>query len=386
MNKKYNVLIAMDSFKGTFSSYEMNHLVKDGLIKYKSDSINNINCVNIADGGEGSVDAILSGYRNRGIDAFLVKKKVEGPFLKLIDSYYGIVNFNDKVLAFIEVASVVGFKYKEKDNDPGHVTTFGIGELIKDAIKKYRANEVYLCLGGSISNDCGVGICSSLGYRFYDFRGFTFLPDGKTLNQIKRIERDKELDLLFNDVKLYCLCDVTNPLYGKKGASFVFAKQKGASEEDLIILDNNLRYFSNLCEKELGINKDDALTSGAGAAGGIGYAVHSLLGGEILSGIKTILKLNDFDELIKMSDIVFTGEGKIDSQSFDGKVISEISNLSKKYNKKLIGIFGSVENNEKIDFDVYSLFDKDEVKRLNNDDLIKESCKKIDDLIEKIDF
>ncbi|MBQ7277380.1 MAG: glycerate kinase [Bacilli bacterium] len=385
INKKlFNILIAMDSFKGTFSSYTINNIIKDCLLKYKNDDIDNITCVNIADGGEGSVEAIISGYNNRGIEAFVVNKKVEGPFLKLIDSYYGIVRINNKTLAFIEVSSVVGFKYKEKHNDPGRVTTYGVGELIKDAIYKYNVEEIYICLGGSISNDCGVGMCASLGYEFYDSKGFCFIPDGKTLNNIVKIKKDPNMAKLLEKVKIYCLCDVTNPLYGPKGASFVFARQKGATEEDLVVLDDNLKFFSKLCEKDLGVDPNDVYSPGSGAAGGIGYAVHSLLDGEILSGIKTILRLNDFDNLIEKADIVITGEGKIDSQSFDGKVISEIRDRCEKENKKLIGIFGSIDLDNEVNFDVYSLFQKNEVKDLDNKALIEESYNRIDKIISEI--
>lgn len=349
MNKK--ILIAMDSFKGTFSSYEINNLVKKEL-EEKYDSID-VDCINIADGGEGSVDALIG-----AINGEIKHVKVMGPYKDIIDSYYGIGVLNGRRIAIIEVASVVGFQYKKSDNDPGKVYTNGIGELIKEAIKD-KAKDIYICLGGSISNDAGSGIVASLGVKFFDKDYKELLPTGKTLKDIKHIDVGDVKDIL-DSVNLYCLCDVTNSLFGPKGASYVFAKQKGAKEEELEELDSNLRYYHSLCVKELGIKDDEAKTEGTGAAGGICYSLHVLIGAKILSGIKTILKLNSIEEKIEKSDIVITGEGKLDSQSFDGKVISEIGSLSKKYNKKLIGIFGLSEIKEYPGMNIIPLFELSE--------------------------
>lgn len=369
MNKK--VLIAMDSFKGTFSSYDINNLVKKELIE-KYNNID-VDCINIADGGEGSVDALIG-----AINGEIKHVSVMGPYKDIIDSYYGIGTLNGRRIAIIEVASVVGFQFKKENNDPGSVYTNGIGELIEIAIDD-GAKDIYICLGGSISNDAGSGIACALGVKFLNETKNEILPTGKTLKNIRYIDISN-INKKLSKANLYCLCDVTNPLFGPKGASYVFAKQKGAKEEELGELDLNLKYYHNLCVKELGINCEESNTEGTGAAGGICYSLYVLLGAKILSGIKTILKINNIEEKIKNSDFVITGEGKLDSQSFDGKVISEVSKLANKYNKKLIGIFGCSEVKEYPGIDIIPLFDIDD-KCKDKDYLISNTPKRVKEKI-----
>ena len=368
---KKKVLIAMDSFKGTFSSFDINNLVKKELV----DKYNNIDvdCINIADGGEGSVDALIG-----AINGEIKHVSVMGPYKEKVDSYLGMGTLCGKRIAIIEVASVVGFQYKKEDNDPGRVYTNGIGELIEFAIDD-GAEDIYICLGGSISNDAGSGIACALGVKFLDEAKHEFLPTGKTLKDIKYIDISN-INKKLSKVNLYCLCDVTNPLYGPKGASYVFAKQKGAKDEELEELDENLKYYHSLCVKELGVNPNADKVNGTGAAGGICYSLYALLGAKILSGIKTILKLNNIEEKIKNCDFVITGEGKLDSQSFDGKVISEVSNLANKYNKKLIGIFGCSEIKEYPGMDIIPLFCIDE-KCKDKNYLINNTPKRVSEKI-----
>lgn len=373
------ILIAMDSFKGTFSSYEINNLVKNALLE--NNQTLEIECVNIADGGEGSVEALIE-----AINGEIKHVKCMGPYEKQIDSYYGLGFYNGRKIALIEVASVVGFQYKVEDNNPGEVITIGIGELIHYAIS-HGAEDIYVCLGGSISNDGGAGVVNGLGVDFYDENGKRVWPVGNNLTKIKKIDISEISDKC-KKANFYCLCDVTNPLYGPRGASYVFAKQKGAKDNELEILDNNLKYYHKLCVEQLGVNDNICEVPGTGAAGGITYSLYTFFDAKILSGIETILSMNNIEDKIKNSDIIITGEGKLDSQSFDGKVISEIKNVSSKYNKKLVGIFGCSEIEKLENMEIIPLFNLDENKEKTYliDNTPKKIKEKIKDNLDRIIF
>jgi len=380
MNKK--VLIAMDSFKGTFSSFDINNLVRKELINQNSKEEKLvIECINIADGGEGSVEALLD-----AINGKLIRKEVVGPYGDKIESYYGIGELNNRKVAIIEVASVVGFQYKKLENDPGKVTTYGIGELIKDALDQ-EVEDIYICLGGSISNDAGVGIVNALGVEFFDDKNQKMNPVGKTLSQIKTIKTEN-IDKRIFDVHLYCLCDVTNPFYGPKGAAFIFAHQKGASLEELPLLDEELKQYHQACVKNLKIDENQWQIPGAGAAGGICYSLVTFFNATILSGIETVLKLNNINKKIEEADLVITGEGKLDSQSYDGKVISQIKEECKKNHKKLIGIFGCAEINQDDYMQIIPIFDYEKVLAIPKEDfknyLINNTPKELSNKIKQI--
>ena len=322
------VVLAFDSFKGSFTSKEVATIVKEELSKKYEDL--DIVSLEIGDGGEGTVDAIINALNGKKLS-----KAIIGPHFEEIEAFIGIKGES----AFIESASVVGFKYKKAPDTPSNITTYGIGELIKYALS-FGVKNIYLCLGGTTSNDGGCGMAASLGVKFIGKDEKPFIPVGKYLNDIKDIDIS-EIDKRLKDVNIYALSDVTNPLYGSFGASFIYARQKGAKDEEIVELDKGLINLHNIIKEKYGF--DYAKAEGAGAAGGLGYGALVFLNAKVCKGIETILDLLGFNDIIKDASIIFTGEGKLDVQSLCGKVISGISKRVEMMGKKMIGIFGIID-------------------------------------------
>lgn len=320
-------VIIPDSFKGSLSSIEVCNIIKEKVNEFfpKCNAI----MIPIADGGEGTVDTFVYSLK-----AEKVNLKVQNAFGEVIDVYYGRI----KNKAIIEVAQVVGLVSAEGREDPSITSTYGVGEIISHAIE-HGCNEVFIGLGGSCTNDCGVGAASALGTVFKNKNGKEFIPVGKNLNDVEYIYISKTLEKLKN-CKVTAMCDIDNPMYGENGAAFVFAPQKGADENMVKMLDNNLRALSEKIKKNL--NKDVSNIKGSGAAGAFGAGVCAFFNGELKSGIEIILDLIDFDNLISDADIIFTGEGQIDSQSLNGKVVIGISKRAKKQNIPVIVLVGSI--------------------------------------------
>ncbi len=331
MNK---CVIIPDSFKGSLSSIEVCNIIKEKVNEFfpKCNAI----MIPIADGGEGTVDTFIYSLK-----AEKVNLKVKNAFGEVIDVYYGRI----KNKAIIEVAQVVGLVSAEGRENPSTTSTYGVGEIISHAIE-HGCNEIFIGLGGSCTNDCGVGAASALGTVFKNKNGEEFIPVGKNLNEIEYIDISKTLEKLKN-CKVTAMCDIDNPMYGENGAAFVFAPQKGADKNMVKMLDNNLRALSEKIKKNL--NKDVSNIKGSGAAGAFGAGVCAFFNGELKSGIEIILDLIDFDNLISDADIIFTGEGQIDSQSLNGKVVIGISKRAKKQNIPVIVVAGSIgEGAEKV--------------------------------------
>ena len=326
--KQKNIVIASDSFKGTLSSLEICNLFKEYL-KNKEDIIPTY--IPIADGGEGSLEALsyaVSGHFEKieVLDLYFHKKEV---------SFY----VDDNKNAYIEAASCVGLNLATKDNNPGLVTTYGLGEQIFKAIELgYKT--IYMFLGGSASNDGGAGLASALSVKFYKEDGSTFIPTGLTLKDIVKIDNSEALKII-KDVEIVVLSDVLSPFYGLEGAAYKFAPQKGAKPKEVIKLDDGLRHLSSVIQRDLNI--DVANVPGAGAAGGLGGGLVGLLNATIKSGIDTLLDLVSFDEKIKNADLVVSGEGKTDRQTFDGKVIDGVAKRCMKMDKPLSLIVGVSE-------------------------------------------
>ena len=320
-------VIIPDSFKGSLSSIEVCNIIKEKVNEFfpKCNAI----MIPIADGGEGTVDTFVYSLK-----AEKVNLKVQNAFGEVIDVYYGRI----KNKAIIEVAQVVGLVSAEGREDPSITSTYGVGEIISHAIE-HGCNEIFIGLGGSCTNDCGVGAASALGTVFKNKNGEEFIPVGKNLNDIEYIDISKTLEKLKN-CKVTAMCDIDNPMYGENGAAFVFAPQKGADKNMVKMLDNNLRALSEKIKKNL--NKDVSNIKGSGAAGAFGAGVCAFFNGELKSGIEIILDLIDFDNLISDADIIFTGEGQIDSQSLNGKVVIGISKRAKKQNIPVIVVAGSI--------------------------------------------
>ncbi|NNK89433.1 MAG: glycerate kinase [Saprospiraceae bacterium] len=320
------ILIASDKFKGSLSSLDVGQAIKNG--------VNNIvgsECIihPVADGGDGSLEVL---------ESFLNLEKVHcqanDPLGRIIDSFY----YSNDHTAYVELAIATGLvRLNENERNPMHTSTYGTGQQILDAI--HTGNKIiYLFLGGSSTNDCGTGIASALGYRFLDSDRNILSPTGMNLKNIRYID-DEEFK--YRDIEFRIVCDVNNPLYGEKGAAKVYAKQKGASQDEINWLDDGLRNFAQLIRDTRNIDINQI--AGAGAAGGIGAGLTALMNAEMIGGFQFMSELTNLEEAIKTADIVISGEGKIDESSLHGKVINGISGLCKRYQKPLYLFCGAKE-------------------------------------------
>lgn len=327
-----NFILVPDSFKGTLSAIEVCNIMKSSiknLYKYA-----NIISVPVADGGEGTVDAFLYalGGEKKSVwvsDAFNEQK---------ILAHYAMLKDD---IAVIEMADCAGLPLVKNRLEPDKTTTFGVGELIIDAINS-GAKKIILGLGGSATNDGGCGMASALGVKFKDEQDQEFIPTGGTLSQIYKIDMNNIYSKI-KDVEFISMCDVDNPLCGRLGASAVFAPQKGADEDMVRLLDEGLAHLAKIIKRDLHIEVKDI--KGAGAAGGLGAGSIAFLQSKLTKGIDVILDTIKFDELVSKADIVFTGEGKFDSQSLHGKVVMGVANRSQKYKTPVIVVTGAIGEN-----------------------------------------
>lgn len=323
-----NIIVIPDSFKGTLSSIEVCDVVGSS-IEAACPDFKVLNFP-VADGGEGTVDCFLRIKDGKRIDI-----QVTGPDMSPVDSYYGI--FGDT--AVIEMAAAAGYSLRTDGSSPLNTTTYGVGELVRDAINR-ACKTIIIGLGGSCTNDGGAGMAAALGTRFYDSDGDEFIPVGGTLSKVAAIDQTETSQLL-NGINIIGMCDVTNPMYGPDGAAYVFAPQKGASPDDVVLLDNELGAFSETIRKSLDI--DVSTIEGGGAAGALGAGIYAFLSGKLVKGIDVILNMIDFETLVKDASYVITGEGKFDSQSLSGKVVSGVCDAAKRANTPVIVVTGTSE-------------------------------------------
>ena len=322
---KRNIIIIPDSFKGSLSSLEVAEIL-DLTIK-KNTKFDTI-CMPVADGGEGTIDCVLAVMG--GSKVYL---NVKSPEWLEIEAYYAIIPENIGLIEFAQSSGIT----KQSSYNTAKATSYGFGQMISDGLNKGIRN-FYLGLGGSATTDGGCGMAAALGMRFIDKSGKSFVPTGGSLKDIVEIE-DSLFDKRIYESSFTVLSDVNNPLYGKNGAAYVYSKQKGALDFELEILDDGLRHLGNLLTNKYGVNFCEI--SGSGAAGGAGCGCIAFLNAKIVSGIDTVLKLYRFDEYIKKCDLIVTGEGKIDSQSLMGKVLSGIRKKSN--NIPIIAFCGQCE-------------------------------------------
>ncbi len=319
-----NILIAPDSFKGTLTARQVCDIIGQAF----ADTINNVNITKLpaADGGEGLCACL---YEISGGE--MIKALVSGVFGEKMQAEY--LMLPDKT-AVIEMAACAGLPLAGDNKNPEKATTYGVGELIADAISQ-GAEKILLGLGGSATNDCGAGMAAALGYVFTDENGKEFVPTGGTLCRISKITPpEKSIN-----IPVIAACDVENPLYGEKGAACVFAPQKGADEAMVKRLDKGLRHIADVIRRDCGA--DVPQIKGSGAAGGMGAGTVAFLGGALKKGIDILLDTADFEAKAKNADLIITGEGRLDSQSVEGKVISGIAKRGTGINKKVIAICGS---------------------------------------------
>ncbi|NJB70562.1 glycerate kinase [Saonia flava] len=330
------ILLIPDKFKGSASAKEVVAALIKGIKRAVPHA--NIKSFLASDGGDGFLDAVFN-Y----IDAEEVKTKTFDPLGRPITASY-LLNKENKS-AYIEMAKASGMELLTADErNPMDTTTFGTGVLIKNAVSQ-GANKIYVGLGGSATNDGGVGMAKALGYGFKDHSGETIDPIGKNLINIQSIE-SKSLERYLG-VSFYAVNDVQNPLYGKQGAAYVYAKQKGASDADIEDLDAGLVHLSKIVKEQL--NKDIAHVSGAGAAGGLGYGLKTFLNAEYVVGIEFLLGLAKIPQLLKKQkiDYIITGEGKIDGQTLNGKLIKGVVDMGKQHKIPVLGVCGKLDIDKK---------------------------------------
>ncbi len=330
-------VVVSDSFKGTVSSREICAIAQQVIPRHFPAC--EVICIPVADGGEGTVDCFVQAMGAQRVGVTVTNALGE----KSAAAYARLGE-----LAIIEMAAAAGLPQVGALRCPGTATTYGVGELIAHAVDS-GCRRILLGLGGSATNDGGCGCAAALGVRFYDADGQSFVPVGDTLGRIARIDT-AEAAALLRSVEITVMCDVTNPLYGPTGAAYVFAPQKGADAEKVKSLDAGLRHFGDVIRSQYGL--DVGAMPGAGAAGGMGAGCVALLGGTIQSGIDAVLDVTGFDRQLEGADLVITGEGSIDSQSADGKVVSGVARRTKAKGVPLIAIAGGIADSAGAVYDI----------------------------------
>lgn len=324
------VVVAIDSFKGSMSSLEAGEAISNGIKKAHKDA--EVEIRPLADGGEGTVEALSIGMGGR-----LINVDVTGPVGRKVSAVYGIVDSSKT--AIIEMSQAAGITLVSGDEkNPLYTTTFGVGELIKDAINK-GCRHFVVGIGGSATNDCGIGMLQALGYEFLDKEGNQVGFGASGVRDIVSI-RDENVIKELSECYFRVACDVNNPLCGELGCSAIYGPQKGATKEMVADMDGWLKNYSKIVKEKY--PDADSEYPGTGAAGGLGYAFFNFTNSKLESGIKIVLDETKLEEYVKDADIVVTGEGRLDHQTVMGKAPVGVANIAKKYNKKVIAFSGSV--------------------------------------------
>lgn len=330
------LLFASDSFKGTITSAESAQMLEKAV--YEIFGKGNVECssIPVADGGEGTTDAVIAACNGKKISV-----GVHGPLMESVQAYYGDLGTdeNGRKSAVMEMAVASGLPMvpPEKRN-PLNTTTFGTGELLRDALDK-GFKSISIAIGGSATNDGGMGCMKALGVRFLDKDGKELSGSGSDLEKVVEIDTSA-LDSRVKDAAFTVMCDVTNPLCGKDGATYTFGKQKGATPEIQDRLEKGMQNYRDVIIKKFGINPDEI--AGSGAAGGLGAALLVFLKAKLKSGIETVLDLTGFDERLSGVDLVVTGEGRTDWQSCFGKVVQGVGDRCKKAGVPAVALVGSM--------------------------------------------
>lgn len=304
------IVIAPDSFKDSISARDAARAIEKGLSEVLGEGVKTV-CLPIADGGEGTLEALVSEQDRTSI-------RVTGPRFAPVDAVYGRMGDT----AVVEMATAAGLMLlSPEERSAGKTTTYGVGELILHAIE-HGCKRILLTVGGSATNDGGCGMLASLGAVFYDQAGAEFIPTGETLARIADIGLGQLLETL-DGVEFLIATDVRNPLLGEMGATRVYGKQKGATECELDEIENGMKHYAALLQELCG--RDVSMIAGCGAGGGISAPLLAFANAQIRSGIDTVLEVNRFSEALEGADLVITGEGKTDRQSLYGKAISGVA-------------------------------------------------------------
>lgn len=330
--EEYNmkVVIAIDSFKGSLSSIEAGLAAKKGILKTKPDT--EVIVKPLADGGEGTVDALIEGLNGEQIDI-----TVTGPMGAPVSCYYGLLKETNT--AIMEMASAAGITLvPDEKKNPLLATSYGVGEMIRDAMER-GCRDFIIGIGGSATNDGGIGMLKALGYKFSDENGEDVGEGGQALARIASIETQDRHPLI-SDCKFRIACDVNNPLCGENGATYIYGPQKGVTADLKEDLDAGMANYAKITAASLG--QDNSNAAGAGAAGGLGFAFLSYIGAELTPGIELILDAVGLEKELNDADIVVTGEGRLDHQTAMGKAPVGVARLAKKYDAKVVAFAGGV--------------------------------------------
>lgn len=324
------VVVAIDSLKGSLSSMEAGLAIKEGVLAAQPDA--EVIVKPLADGGEGTTDALIEGMNGERIDL-----TVTGPMHTPVDAYYGYLK--DTNTAVMEMASAAGITLvPDSEKNPLLATSYGVGEMINDAIQRGCRNFI-IGIGGSVTNDGGIGMLKALGVRFLDENGEDAGEGGQALAKVARIDVSG-MNPLLKECHIQVACDVNNPLCGENGSTYVYGPQKGVTEDMKKTLDEAMAHFARVTSETL--ENDYMNTPGAGAAGGLGYAFLAYTGAALTPGIELILDAVGLEEELSGADVVVTGEGHLDFQTAMGKAPVGVAKLAKKYNAKVIAFAGSV--------------------------------------------
>lgn len=346
------ILIAPDSFKGTLTAREAAEIIRKSLVYNIKECETKI--FPMSDGGEGMVQAYINACGGEFVETI-----VSNPYMVKTSAIYGMTANNT---AIIEMAQAAGLMLAETKN-PLKTTTYGVGELILDSISK-GAKQIILGLGGSATNDCGMGMMQALGFKFLDESGKNLFPVGENLAKVVKI-----VPCALPDVKITAACDVDSPLYGEKGAAYVFAPQKGADVQMVKFLDEGLRNISRVIEADIGKSVSDV--AGAGAAGGLGAATLAFLGGKLLPGAELLMDEAGFDDMVEWADIIISGEGRLDAQSMTGKAVIRVAKRAR--GKKVILLCGSISSGAEEIYNLGVTAAFSAVRELNAD--VTKTCK-----------
>lgn len=325
-----HIVIAPDSFKESLSALEIANIVEQGFQSVFPDAT--FSKIPVADGGEGTLQAIVDAKKGRFITV-----EVNDPLQRKVTAHYGLVD--DDSVAIIEMATASGLTLLSVDErNPLITTTYGTGELIRHALD-HGARKIILAIGGSATNDGGVGMLQALGAQFLDHNQQTLSVGGAALQQLHSIDLSN-FDPRIQSCEFEIACDVDNPLVGERGASAIFGPQKGATENDVQTLDAALDHYADITTALF--NEDHRFAHGAGAAGGMGFAALVFLKGQLKPGIRIVMDIVNLADAVQHADLVITGEGKIDRQTIFGKTPIGVAKTAKKFNKPVIGIAGSL--------------------------------------------
>lgn len=333
----------MNAYKGCLSSSELSNIIEKSILSVNKDI--NIRKEVIADGGDGFLE-LFSNFKEE-------YQEVEGPLKEFVNAKY-LVDYENKE-AVIEIAEIVGLKYlSDEKRNPYKTSTRGIGKLIKLLLEKGIKN-FYIGLGGSATNDCGLGMLHELGIRFLDFEDNFCINGIDDLSKVEKIDLSRINEYL-KEATFNLICDVDNPLYGKSGATYIYSKQKGLKEEEFEIVDQYIKNFSKIVNNLNGKNFHNL--SGSGAAGGLAYAFLSFTKADLIKGSQFFIDYLNLESKLEKIDLLITGEGKLDSQSFRGKAPIEVAKVAKKFNKKVMFLAGNIDDEdiEKNSFDEFNKY------------------------------